>query len=362
MTDNDDPSPISQNLDSGSPTKSHSQRLRLWIGGGLLALLPAVAALLSALLGSDGLPGLITAGSGLIDKLSLSPVPKPWFYSDPVDLRKIFPTPSSVDIEPLSIDGSTSMVQMIRDIQKEVKNSKDIDVYYGENNLNPRGSIKAIDLLKKRFIHIAAISNELLEEDKRQGLIAIPIAKDGIAVIVHKDNPVKNLTIAQLKKIYTCRVTDWGVVGGDENVGIRVINRYNSSGTREAFKSLVLPNEDFCLDTKSKSKNGSSFKTWPKDETTQVLKNLETNGIYYTSTQQVSFNNYKSLAINEREPTFINIYEDTYPLVRDLYLVARKDTYSDVVSFIDFMQSSKGQEIVGRYHLPIYKTKMPDLK
>ena len=334
--------PSSQSSPSNNSAKSQSQGLSNWIlGGGLAALIVALATLIAAVAQIDQQTRFSQWMRSWVTHTNNLPI-----VEKPPDLKKIFPYPSSDNPDVLQSDGSNSMVEMMRDIQQEIKTpeSLNISLSFGAKNLKPQGSQKGIELLKAKRIHLAAFSGiipndiavisegKLPEDIEQKALIAIPIAKDAIAVLVNKNNPVKSLTKVQLKQIYTCKVTNWGFVGGKENAGIKVVNRHSSSGTRESFKSLVLPNEDFCPGIKPHEKNGSSFETWNEDETTEVLRNLGANGIYYASTSQVRYKEVKALAIGEREPTATNIFEDRYPLERNLYLVTRKDASEDRTS------------------------------
>ncbi len=76
------------------------------------------------------------------------------------------------------------------------------------------------------------------------GLTPIVIAHDGIAVIVNDDNPVDNLSTEQLRDIYAGKITNWKEVGG-EDLRIQVINRDEASGTREAFRTIVMDGTPF---------------------------------------------------------------------------------------------------------------------
>lgn len=262
----------------------------------------------------------------------------------------------------LESDGSVSMISMMRALQAEFELAP---LSYGENDRRPLGTEQGIEKLKTGSIQMAPISRRLTDTEKNaEGLNEIQIAIDAIVIIVHKDNPVDSLTVGQLRKIYTCEITDWTDVGWSEEsrgnvseVGIEVVNRSIDSGTRKIFKSMVLKsNENFCDDTVNKRRDGSSFKTWGRDETTAVLRNLAKGGIYYGSLSHFSkIESIKILDIEGIPPNHIAILSYQYPLVRNLYLAAKKRTYPEVIEFIRFTLSPEGQKIVGRYHIPIYR-------
>jgi phosphate transport system substrate-binding protein len=82
------------------------------------------------------------------------------------------------------------------------------------------------------------MSRELKPEEEIEGLTVNTIAMDGIAVIVHPDNPVTDLTMDQINQIYTGEITNWKEVGGPDEV-ISVVSRDAASGTREAFDDIM---------------------------------------------------------------------------------------------------------------------------
>jgi len=282
-------------------------------------------------------------------------------FEDPPDPERTFQV-EEAQIGKLSSDGSTSMIRMMREVQAELK-GKGLSIVYGSDNKTPSGSEGGKKRLKARDIQMALLSEPLTEEDKSQGLESIEIGKDGIAVVVHKDNPIKNLTIAQLRQIYTCKITDWSTLGWSDSssaqspIGITVLNRSNDSGTQRSFKDKVLgENEEFCPDTLSKREDGSSFKTWDKDETTVVLGKMGKYGIYFASLNHVIKDDHvKILEIEGMSPTAITILDDTYSLTRDLYVAAQKKTNPEVLEFIKFIISPDGQKIINKYHVPIYR-------
>jgi len=89
---------------------------------------------------------------------------------------------------------------------------------------------------------IGTSSRDLKDEEASLGLIDIPIAFDGIAVIVNPSNPVSGLTSEQLRAIYSGEITNWREVGGEDRE-IDLVNRDEASGTREAFKKIVMGDE-----------------------------------------------------------------------------------------------------------------------
>lgn len=100
------------------------------------------------------------------------------------------------------------------------------------------GSSAGIEALLKGKTQIALVSRNLTEEEKRQGVKEYIAAYDGIVVIVNKENPITNLSITQLKEIFTGKKTNWNEFG-ELDEPIVVIGRECGSGTRDSFERLL---------------------------------------------------------------------------------------------------------------------------
>ena len=107
-------------------------------------------------------------------------------------------------------------------------------------NINGTGSSDGIKAAAAGTSELGMSSRELSAAEKGQGLTELVIAIDGIAVIVNKNNPVRSLSIDQIRDIYTGAVTDWSAVSGGAKRGrIAVVSREPGSGTRGAFEEIV---------------------------------------------------------------------------------------------------------------------------
>ena len=106
------------------------------------------------------------------------------------------------------------------------------------------GSSAGIEAVSAGTTQIGTSSRDLKEEEKSLGLVDTPIAYDGIAVIVNPSNPVNGLTVGQLRAVFAGRITNWSQLGGVDR-SIELVNRDEASGTREAFKKLVMADSPF---------------------------------------------------------------------------------------------------------------------
>ena len=137
------------------------------------------------------------------------------------------------DTSPVTTDGSTSMEKVIGTLGEAFTEKEGINVTY-----NPTGSGSGIQAVSEGRCDIGLSSRALKDDEKASGLKETTLALDGIAIIVNPQNPVKDLTLEQIAKIYTGEITNWSEVGGDDGE-IVLIGREAGSGTRDGFESIV---------------------------------------------------------------------------------------------------------------------------
>lgn len=231
----------------------------------------------------------------------------------------------------ISVSGSTSIGPLME---------KEAAAYKKENpNVNIEiqqiGSSAGIKNVIGGVSEIGMASRELSDEEKSQVNETI-IAYDGIALIVHPNNTATNLSIDQIKDIYTGKITNWKEVGG-QDAPIVVVSRDESSGTRSAFQELV----DFTSEELEKSAmiadgNGSVKTT--------VATNK--NAIGYVSFETID-SSVKALKVDNEEPTPENVLAKTYSLSRPFILVYTDSKITEAgKTFINYILSDAGQTIV----------------
>lgn len=163
--------------------------------------------------------------------------------------------------------------------------------------------------------------------------VEIPCAKDGITIFLHKNNPVKNLTMQQLKDIYTGKITNWNQVGGND-ARIILYSRENNSGTYVFFKEVVLGSADYAASCQNLPGTSAVVNAVSKDK----------NGIGYGGSAYAK--GIKHPTINSVEPTEVNIKSGKYPLARNLYIYLKSKPTGSIKQFIDWVLGSEGQSIV----------------
>jgi len=180
-------------------------------------------------------------------------------------------------------------------------------------------------------VNIGMSSRELKAEEAAQ-LNEYVIAHDGVAIIVHTGNNVKNLTTEQVKKVFTGEIKNWNEVGG-ANAPIIVYTRETTSGTLAALQDI--------LGIKVKET------ATPTDSTGLMRQAVaaDRNGVGFISSGQVE-SDVKALTIGNIAPTLGNIKSGTYPICRDLLLVVKGKPGLITAMYIDFLLSKTGQKLV----------------
>jgi len=230
----------------------------------------------------------------------------------------------------VNIDGSTSMVT----VNQNLKNGFEKQFPGTKVNTIGNGTDKGIKDLLAGKVDIAAASRPLTAEEQSQGLKAVTVTQDAIAIIIGTNNPFnKGLTNSQIADIFQGKINNWSAVGGS-SATIRVINRPAISGTHQSFKELVLKKGDFGTTP--------NITTLPRDATTPLIQALGTDGISYATFSQVA--NQKTarvVTVDGSTPDASN-----YPYQRSLYYVYKEPASAAVQFFIGYATSPQGQQAI----------------
>lgn len=180
---------------------------------------------------------------------------------------------------------------------------------------------------------IRADETKLLAENYNAVGISFLIAKDALSVYLNAGNPADDLTLEQLKKIFTGRIKNWNEVGG-HNALIKLLTRSPNSGTYLYFKEHILEGEEY-------SSSSQIFPT-TEDIIREILRDhnaIGYGGIGY-GTQ------IRHCKINGISPSEENVRNDKYPIIRYLYFYTANTPKGAVKEFIDWTLSSKGQAVI----------------
>ena len=230
----------------------------------------------------------------------------------------------------VSTDGSTSMEKVIGALGEAFQNDTGIGFTY-----NPTGSGSGIKAVQEGRCDIGLSSRDLKAEEKEAGLSGTVLAYDGIAIIVNPDNPVTDLSVETIAKIYTGEITNWSEVGGND-AEIVLIGREAGSGTCDGFESIT-DTEDACKYRQELTSTG--------DVITTVSQNP--GAIGYASVASVK-DTVKALTVDGIAATEANIKDGSYVVQRPFVLVTKSDTkLSDAAQkFFDYITSADANEII----------------
>lgn len=206
------------------------------------------------------------------------------------------------------------------------------------------GSGAGITSAIKGTADIGNSSRELKPEEAVTGIHETVIAKDGIAVIVHPANSVKNLTVEEIKKIYLGEINNWKEVGGP-NLSIVLVNREAGSGTRSAFEELVIGKKA----GKMSNKTLVQASTGAVQQTVAITK----EAIGYVSLGSLDPKAVKALLVNGVEASEQNINNKTYKLWRPFLMLTKTAPKGATKAFIDWILSAEGQAIVARDYITV---------
>ena len=194
------------------------------------------------------------------------------------------------------------------------------------------GSTAGIEAAITRAANIGMSSRSLIGDEKK--LYAVTIAKDAIAVILHPINPIENLSLDQIRDIFSGKIENWKELGGP-NHPIDVITREEGSGTRESFQKFVMGKEDISLGALVQDSNGA---------VRQVIA-TDPNAIGYISSGLVN-DEVKAVRISGVEPNLTNVYNGKYKLVRPFLFVFNGEPVEQAKSFLDFVLSPPAQKML----------------
>lgn len=231
----------------------------------------------------------------------------------------------------ISISGSTSIGPLM-DVEAEAYKKENAGVNI---EIQQIGSSAGIKNVISGVSEIGMASRELKDEEKAEVSETV-IAYDGIGLVIHPSNSVTNLSMEDIKGIYTGKIKNWKEVGG-EDAPIVVVSRDESSGTRDAFQELVgFTSEELETSATIADGNGSVKTTVATNE----------NAIGYISFEQID-DQVKALKVDEVEPTADNVLNKSYKLSRPFIVVYKDSNITEEgKKFIDYILSDAGQAIV----------------
>lgn len=231
----------------------------------------------------------------------------------------------------VSTDGSTSMEKVINSLGESfMAMNKDVKFTY-----NPTGSGSGIQAVSEGRCDIGLSSRALKDDEKASGLVETVVALDGIAIVVNPENPVSDLDIDTIAKIYTGEITNWKDVGGND-AEIVLIGREAGSGTRDGFESIT-DTKDACQYRQELTSTGDVINT--------VSQNPDAIG--YASLSAVG-DSVKALTVGGVEATEETVKDGSYVVQRPFVLVTKEGTKLSPAAqaFFDYALSADAASII----------------
>ena len=231
--------------------------------------------------------------------------------------------------ESVATDGSTSMEKVIGTLAEAFNEKEGITVTY-----NPTGSASGIQAVLEGRCDIG-LSSRALKDSEKESLTGTVVALDGIVMIVNPENPVSDLSVAEIADIYTGKITNWSELGG-KNAPIVLIGREAGSGTRDGFESIT-GTSDACLYRQELTSTG--------DVITTVAQNPDAIG--YASLASLK-DSVKALSVDGVAPSEASVKDGSYVIQRPFVLVTKtgKPLSSAAQKFFDFALSAEAAEYI----------------
>lgn len=237
----------------------------------------------------------------------------------------------------LVLTGSTTMLPLSEHLATDYKKRVMADIL-----VQGGGSSAGINSVLNNIAQIAASSRPLSEEEKKN-LKPIIVAHDALAIVVHPSNPLKNITMEQLKWILSGKVKNWKELGVPFDKPIQLINDSSGAGTRAAMEELVMG--------KSKEKKIQGTPITLMSVVVNSSAEMKSNVANFKYALGYLPFNYldstvKAISINNILPTYATAHKGEYPLFRELYYAIKKDTSGLELAYIYYVLSPEGQDIV----------------
>ncbi|MGV0027407.1 DUF4912 domain-containing protein [Phormidesmis priestleyi] len=229
------------------------------------------------------------------------------------------------------IDGSSSMAAVNQTLKQRFETQfpgTAVNTGYG-------GTPTALKALADGKVDLVAIGRPLTADEKAQGLVAVPVGREKIAIVVSSDNSFnKSLTIQQYAKIFRGEITDWSEVGGAPGA-IHLVDRPEVSDTRQSFSS-------YSIFKSAEFKTGTTAQPVSEDSTGTVIPKLGADGIGYAIANQARETpGIRPLLMHNTLPD-----DPRYPFSQPLAYVYKGTPSPAVVAFLGYATAPDGQQSI----------------
>lgn len=233
----------------------------------------------------------------------------------------------------LTMAGSTTVQPLAERLAEaytaEISNVR-IDVQGG-------GSSVGVKAAGGQTADIGMASREVKESEFTEfpNIKVFVIARDGIAIVANENVAVNDLSVEQIRQIFSGEITNWKDLGGVD-ANIIVVSREEGSGTRAAFEEMVLGEGTLITDSAILQPSNGSVRT---------TVSTTPDAIGYLSFGYLD-ETVKAISVDGVAPTESNASNGSYPVVRPLNIITYGEPTGELKSFIDYILSENGQAIV----------------
>ncbi|NTW93287.1 MAG: phosphate ABC transporter substrate-binding protein [Chlorobiaceae bacterium] len=245
-------------------------------------------------------------------------------------------SPLSAAGKSIVMDGSTTVGPLAKSFAAYFTRKYGVKVTVSES-----GSGNGAKSLINRSCDIATMSRAMKAQElvaaRKKGVnpVGHTVALDGIAMVVHPGNPVRNLTKAQIADIYKGRITNWNQVGGP-TARIVVIQRESNSGTQESFKDLIMgKTAQISKTAETQSSNGAV-----KNRVSSTRSAIGFLGLGFVD------RSVKPVAVNGVLPSPVTVRKGIYPISRPLYMYTNGQPAGSLKTLIDLSKTPDGKRMI----------------
>lgn len=230
----------------------------------------------------------------------------------------------------ISIAGGTAHIPVMQKAAKAIMSSNpEIQI-----TIAGGGSGVGAQQVGKGLVDIGNTGRPLKEKESALGLISHPFAIDGVAIVIHPDNPVAELSSQQVASIYAGTTTNWKEVGGEDRT-IHLFTRDEASGTRSVFVKKLLKQGVVAQNANVTASNGAMKTAIASDP----------GAIGYCSIGYID-EGVKAPRLDAVEPSNANCVSGKYPVMRKLYMNTKGEPTGLTAIFIDFICSDKASSYI----------------
>jgi len=183
------------------------------------------------------------------------------------------------------------------------------------------------------------VGHQVIPEEKN--VTMLPVAWDALVFVVSRDNKVNNLTLEQIKGIFSGKINNWSQVGGDNAKIILLVRKGKISGVGYSFRTMVMKDKDFEFPDYA-----HKFKSTGPIERNLANKGKWKYAIGIDGISSAKKTRIKVLSLNGVYPSKQNIASGKYPLFRPLFLVVQNNPAPQTSSFVDYVLSEEGQKVI----------------